>query len=445
MTTTIANRFTFSESDRIGAGGMGIVYKATDTRTGQPVAVKMLKEELLTSNPEMIERFRREVDALRRIDHPNVIKLIGTTRHEDKYYIIMEYVPGGSLRDLLDRRGVLPVEEALQIALDLCDALTRAHRLQIIHRDLKPDNVLLGENDVPKLTDFGVARVGDRTRLTQSGMTVGTGAYLSPESCKGWELDQRDDIWAFGVMLYELLTGKRPFMGDSLAAIITAILMQPMPDIQQLRPELPSALVNLIGRMLEKDRDLRINSIRQVGALIEAILTDSEASLAGTLQSVSADDSLLLPALLTLAGDWEAQAQAANAQAASARLGDQGKAAYQRGMAKGLEAAAGALRGLMRQDVSSSGAAGESAVQRFTPMEKMQVRKMLELGGWRFSQLYAHNDHTFSIVFARGLMQSFDDRVAKLTALHPALVVLEYGTLPESNDAYIEFAFRGEA
>jgi predicted ATPase len=184
----------------------------------------------------------------------------------------MEYVTGGDLHDLL-KAGQLPIERCLRLALDLADALTRAHKLDIIHRDLKPANVLLAEDGTLRLSDFGVARIGQKERVTATDMIVGTIDYLAPEALDGAGIDPRADIWAFGVMLFEMVGGKRPFSGESLTATLTAILTQPVPDLESLRPDAPVALIDLIYRMLEKERDARIRTVRHVGAELEDILS----------------------------------------------------------------------------------------------------------------------------------------------------------------------------
>lgn len=273
----VAGRYRLDEL--IGRGGMGDVFKGTDTQTGDTVAVKRLHQSVLEENPDILDRFTREGEALRQLNHPNIVTMRAMVAEESHHYLVMEYVGGGSLRSLIDAQGRLPLEGVLNIALDLADALTRAHRLHIVHRDIKPDNVLLAEDGTPRLTDFGVAHLGDRTRLTQTGSVIGTYAYLSPEACNGLELDERADIWSFGVMLFEMLTGRVPFQGDSTAAIITAILTKPAPDIDRLRPGLPRPLVTLITRMLEKDRARRIGSVRLVGAELEAIIRTVDTPL----------------------------------------------------------------------------------------------------------------------------------------------------------------------
>ncbi len=258
---------------KIGQGGMGAVYRAVDTQTGQPVAVKQLKLELTQNFPDVVERFIREGEALRRLNHPNIVKILDSVEQENTHWLIMEYVGGGSLRDLMDETPQLPVKQVLEIALDLSDALTRAHRLNIIHRDIKPANVLLATDGTPRLTDFGVAHFEDRTRVTSTGMVVGTFAYLSPEACRGEDLDPRTDIWSFGVMLYEMLAGKNPFERDSTAALLTAIVMDEPQPLIELRPEIPPALAALIHAMLIKEPDKRIQSVRQVGAALEEVLS----------------------------------------------------------------------------------------------------------------------------------------------------------------------------
>jgi serine/threonine protein kinase len=157
----IADRFEISdpEKDLLGRGGMGDVYRATDTQAGEPVAVKALKSGIIALDPEIVTRFVREGQALRQLNHPNIVGMVAAVEEEGRHYLVMEYVEGGSLQDLLAAQGPLPSTRVVEIALDLADALTRAHRLGIIHRDLKPANVLLAEDGTPRLTDFGIAHV----------------------------------------------------------------------------------------------------------------------------------------------------------------------------------------------------------------------------------------------------------------------------------------------
>ena len=283
MKQRIGDRYEFDRAtDIIGKGGMGTVYVGLDTITGQKVAIKQLKPDIIEENPDFVERFNREAEALRRLNHPNIVTVLDTIADDDAHYLIMEYVAGGSLWDEMEKNKQLPISRVLQIALDLSDALTRAHRLKIIHRDLKPANILIAEDGTPRLTDFGVAQLGDKTRVTRTGAVVGTLNYLSPEALNGETIDERTDIWAFGVMLYEMLAGHNPFPEESATALVTAILTKPIADMHASRPDVPASVVRLLEQMLTKDRTQRIDSIRKVGSELEDIIryADSDDDLA---------------------------------------------------------------------------------------------------------------------------------------------------------------------
>jgi hypothetical protein len=247
---------------------MGTVYLGLDTRTNQHVAIKHLKSEI--AQPENIERFKREGEALRDLNHPNIVKMLDMFEHDGQHYLVMDYIAGGDLSDLL-KQGIIPLEQVLKLSIDLADALTRAHKLNIIHRDLKPANVLIGDDGVLQLTDFGVAYVGSKDRVTETDAIIGTIDYLPPEAFDGQIFDARGDIWAFGVMLFEMLAGKRPFKGQTLMKVIQAISTQPIPDLEALRSDAPIALVDLVYRMLERDPQTRIPSVRRVGTELEDI------------------------------------------------------------------------------------------------------------------------------------------------------------------------------
>ena len=255
----------------IGGGATGNVYFGTDTLTGEVVAIKQLRSELLGSMPEMVERFKREGDALRRLNHPNIVKVLATADEGNQHYIVMEYVGGGSLADLLQKQPQLPIEQVVSIGLELSDALSRAHYLEILHRDIKPANILLAEDGTPRLTDFGLARVGSLPSLTTAGDILGTFQYLSPEVVENQGQDERSDIWSFGVVMFEMLTGRCPFEGDTPFDVIWAIKNQPLPVIENLRDGVPLSLADLVRTMLRKDRPARIASVRLVGAGLEAV------------------------------------------------------------------------------------------------------------------------------------------------------------------------------
>jgi len=261
--------------EELGAGGMGTVYRGINTRSNIPVAIKQLKSEIATA--ETIERFRREGEALRELNHPNIVKMLDTFEHEGQHYLVMEFVSGGDLKGMIDDDDTLDIPQIVNMAIDLADALTRAHRLNIIHRDLKPANVLIGEDGVLRLTDFGVAHVGSQERVTDTDAIVGTIDYLPPEAFDG-SFDARGDIWAFGVMLFEMLSGERPFTGNTIMETLQAITTKPIPDLEALCPSAPVALVDLVYRMLERDPQTRMSSVRYVGAQLEDILHGHEPS-----------------------------------------------------------------------------------------------------------------------------------------------------------------------
>lgn len=252
---------------RLGEGGMGEVYLASDRKTGKKVAIKVLARQLI-ARPEAIERFRREAETLRKLDHPNIVKLVDTFEHEGQYEIVMEYVPGGSLHDLI-RRGPLPVERARRISLELCDALIRSHHLGIVHRDLKPENVLLAEDGTARLADFGVARLTEGARMTQTGTKVGTPYYMSPEAWKGERIDEQTDIWSLGVMMFEMLAGKVPFDGDSEFSVMTKVTTTLPPDLKQQRADAPTGLVKIVERMLNREKEQRYQTMREVAVDLE--------------------------------------------------------------------------------------------------------------------------------------------------------------------------------
>ena len=265
----VAQRFLIGAL--LGGGAVGSVYQGVDTLSGEQVAIKVLRQELTADMPELIERFRREGEALRRLNHPNIVQVLAMVAEQGQHYLIMEYVSGGSLAGLLKRQPQPPLAQVVAITLELADALARAHHLEILHRDIKPANILLAEDGTPRLTDFGLARLGNYPAITAVGSVLGTFQYLSPEAFHSQDLDPRADLWSLGVVLYEMLTGQVPFDGNTPGEILWAINNQPLPDPSRWRGDAPVALVELLKSMLMRDRVLRIASARRVGAELERI------------------------------------------------------------------------------------------------------------------------------------------------------------------------------
>jgi len=232
---------------------MASIFRATDTRTGKPVAIKVPHPEM-ESDPVFFDRFHREQDIGKSLDHPAVMKVY-VDDHRSQIYMVMEWVEGRLLRKILDEVKVLPPDRAVKIALGICDALSYIHSHGIVHRDLKPENVMVDENDNVKLIDFGIAGQAGARRLTFAKLSqvMGTPEYISPEQVKGKRGDARSDIYALGVMLYEMLTGKAPFEGPNPFAIMNdRLLNNPVPP-REVNPNISPELQEIIYRAIERD------------------------------------------------------------------------------------------------------------------------------------------------------------------------------------------------
>jgi serine/threonine protein kinase/tetratricopeptide (TPR) repeat protein len=256
----------------LGAGGMGEVYRATDTKLGRDVALKVLPAEM-AHDAERLGRFRREAKVLAQLDHPNIVTIYSVEESDGVHFLTMQLVEGLPL-DRVIRQGGLRVEQIIEIAEALADALAAAHEKGIVHRDLKPANVMVTNEGRVKVLDFGLAKdvrgsnLGDATMTsasqTQVGVVMGTPAYMSPEQTAGRPLDHRTDIFSLGVLLHEMATGKRPFEGASPAELASAILRDTPPPVAEMRPDLPSDLARIIRRCLEKDPRHRVQTARDV-------------------------------------------------------------------------------------------------------------------------------------------------------------------------------------
>ncbi|MFN8607016.1 MAG: serine/threonine-protein kinase [Vulcanimicrobiota bacterium] len=265
----LTERYAIHET--LGRGGMGEVLRATHRASGKSVAIKALHFDL-APDPAMVERFLREGEALRRLSHPNIVKCRESFESDGRFYLVLDYVGGGSLRARI-KQGPIEPQQALNWMLDIADALTRAHRLQIVHRDVKPDNILLSEEGYARLTDFGVAHLGNLWRpITQAGTTVGTVEYLSPEALQGLPASPDQDLWSFGVTLQEVLTGTPPFYGSGPGATILAILSQPP---QPLPDHFPAGWHELLARLLSRQPDQRYGSMREVALAMERLVDTS--------------------------------------------------------------------------------------------------------------------------------------------------------------------------
>ena len=247
----------------LGEGGSKRVYLAHDTRLDRDVAVAIVEG----LNGEGLERGRREAQAVARLgDHPNIVSVFDTGEEDGKLYTVYQYMSGGSAADLIERAvdHRLPLEQAVRLASELASALAFAHDKGVIHRDFKPANVFLDDSGTAKLGDFGLAAALDRTRLTEAGTFLGTAAYMAPEQAMGQPADARSDLYSLGCVLYELVTGRPPFVGDDTVAVVTQQLNTPPITPSWHRPEVAAGLEALVLRLLEKDPDKRPQSGAEV-------------------------------------------------------------------------------------------------------------------------------------------------------------------------------------
>ena len=265
----------------LGKGGMGIVYKALDPDIEREVAIKTIRFDTLTEGlekEEILNRIIREAKAAGRLNHPGIITIYDVVRDKDLTYIVMQYVDGPSLQALIDSGKSFSPQEILDTLKPVAEALDFAHQSGIVHRDIKPANILIDRSGQPFLADFGVARIETST-LTQAGSTVGTLSYMSPEQVKGETVDKRSDIFALGVILYELLAGKRPFGGDNMSTIVYRIVNEEPARVTEINRELHGGYESVVRKALAKNPDDRYQSCREMIADLENPSRLAQASL----------------------------------------------------------------------------------------------------------------------------------------------------------------------
>ncbi len=282
----------FEVGDRIGVGGMGIVYRAIYTKNGARVALKILSPDVSDSE-SLQRRFEREISILKKLQHPHIVRYYGGGKFGSQRFYAMELVEGGSVEAYLSKKKRLPWEEALDITMQVAKALEHAHEAGVIHRDLKPANLLMTSENVIKLTDFGIARDTTATALTAAGKTVGTYAYMAPEQIRGKPpVDKKTDLYAMGCVLFEMIAGETPFTSENQGEMLMQHLQEEPPRITSLVPECPIFLEELIFKLLEKDPEDRVYDALALQAEVDEVRTKVTEQRSVAAQTMSSGTTL---------------------------------------------------------------------------------------------------------------------------------------------------------
>ena len=263
----------------IGEGGMANVYLAHDTILDRKVAIKVLRGDL-SNDEKFIRRFKREALSVSNLSHPNIVEVYDVGEEDGNYYIVMEYIEGKTLKQLLQKRGALTLTEVIDIMSQLTDGLAHAHEAYIIHRDIKPQNIMIEDNGRIKITDFGIAMALNSTQLTQTNSVMGSVHYLPPEQANGKGSTVKSDIYSLGILMYELLTGSVPFKGDTAVEIALKHMKEKVPSVRKQNPTIPQSVENIILKATAKNPKNRYDSVREMHADLETALErDNEKRL----------------------------------------------------------------------------------------------------------------------------------------------------------------------
>lgn len=303
----LGNRYEVIE--RIGGGGMAVVYRALDTLLNRYVSIKVLRAQYSTDE-DFVRRFRREAQAAASLSHPNVVNIYDVGVEGEDYYIVMEFVDGRTLKEVIQEGAPLPINEAIDIAKQICSALGHAHENNIVHRDIKPHNILISKDKRVKVTDFGIARAITSNTITQDGSVLGSVHYFSPEQARGGITDVKSDIYSLGVVLYEMITGELPFSGETPISVALKHLQDEFMEPRQINPALPQSVENIVLKSLAKNPSVRYQTARDMLRDLEkALLYPNVPKF--TVPSFDEHSTIQVPAA-GLSGMDKSQAQATN-------------------------------------------------------------------------------------------------------------------------------------
>ncbi|ANE47483.1 serine/threonine protein kinase [Paenibacillus swuensis] len=262
---------------RIGGGGMALVYKGHDILLNRKVAVKVLRQQFV-HDEEFIRRFRREAQSAASLSHPNVVSIYDVGQEDEIHYIVMEYIDGHNLNEIIQERAPLQAEESVRVASQICDALEHAHQNHIIHRDIKPHNILIGKNGRVKVTDFGIARAVTSSTITQTGSVIGSVHYFSPEHAKGVVTGEKSDLYSLGIVLYQMLTARLPFLGESPISVALKHLQEQLEEPRRVNPSIPQSVENVILKAMRKNPEERYQSATEMLKDLETCLRPERVS-----------------------------------------------------------------------------------------------------------------------------------------------------------------------